>query len=348
MPQPGSDEKQLEIKVGALILVALGILIGFILLLSDVSFKSKQELAVYFQNPGGLSPGAAVKVAGRKAGAIQEMTFMGQSGPVNPKDSKPSLVRVLIEIDEELYQSLRADARFYITTKGMLGDPFLEIDPGSASAPYDRKAPLFGVDPPRLDLFMADTYSLIKSLNGVIDRNANHIDALLGGTARLLGAVDRAMETDGGVGMERVNTVFDNVDGLVTDTRSLVNGINSRYVENPGIARTLKHMESLTRKLDTEVEPLLKELRTALAGLERISDTLGPEEQQRIKKAIAKLDDIAARTDKMIARGDAVMSRMERGEGTVGRLLQDEEIYDDLKELIRDIKRHPWKIIWQD
>ncbi len=348
MAQPGSDEKQLEIKVGALILVALGILIGFILLLSDISFKAKQDLSVFFQNPGGLSPGAAVKVAGRKAGAVQEMTFMGRTGPVNPTDNRPSLVRVLIEIDEELYQSLRADARFYITTKGMLGDPFLEIDPGSAPIPYDRKAPLFGVDPPRIDLFMADTYALIKSLNGVIDRNADHIDALLGGTAKLLGAVDRAMETDGGVGLDRVNTVFDNVDGLVADTRNLVNGINSRYVEDPGVARTLKHMESLTRKLDTEVDPLLKEIRSALAELERISGTIGPEEQLRIRKAVAKLDDIAARTDKMIARGDAMMSRMERGEGTVGRLMKDEEIYDDLKELIRDIKRHPWKIIWED
>ena len=42
------------------------------------------------------------------------------------------------------------------------------------------------------------------------------------------------------------------------------------------------------------------------------------------------------------------VARLEKGEGTVGQLLEDEEIYDDLKELIRDIKRHPWKLIWQD
>jgi len=32
----------------------------------------------------------------------------------------------------------------------------------------------------------------------------------------------------------------------------------------------------------------------------------------------------------------------------VGQMLSDEEIYDDLKELLRDIKQHPWKLIWEE
>ena len=48
---------------------------------------------------------------------------------------RPSLLRVRIEVDAEVYKSIRDDVRFYITTKGVLGDPFLEIDPGvSATA----------------------------------------------------------------------------------------------------------------------------------------------------------------------------------------------------------------------
>lgn len=348
MPHLGSDEKHLELKVGAVILIALVLLIAFILLLSDFSFKSKRELTVYFQNPGGLSPGAAVKAAGRKAGAVQEMTFIGQEGPTNPLTQKPAMVRVLIEIDEEIYRALRADAKFYITTKGMLGDPFLEIAPGFSKASYSEEITLFGIDPPRLDLFMADTYVLVKGLSGIIERNANDLDALIGGSARLVGTLDRALEADGGVEVAKVNDIFNNIDGLVSDTRRLVGGVQKLYVDDPDVARTIGNMASLTRKLDNEVEPLLAEIKSALLGIERVTGTLGPEEQRRIKAAVAKIDDIASRTDKMIARGDAVMLRLERGEGTVGQLLKDEEIYDDLKELIRDIKRHPWKLIWED
>ena len=75
---------------------------------------------------------------------------------------------------------------------------------------------------------------------------------------------------------------------------------------------------------------------------------LGPEEQKSLKDALLRLDDIAARADTALADVNGLVGKMKNGEGTVGQMLQDEEIYDDLKELIRDLKQHPWKLIWED
>jgi phospholipid/cholesterol/gamma-HCH transport system substrate-binding protein len=36
------------------------------------------------------------------------------------------------------------------------------------------------------------------------------------------------------------------------------------------------------------------------------------------------------------------------GRGTIGQLIIDQEIYDDLKEMLRDLKRHPWKMLWRE
>jgi len=343
-----SDERQLELKVGAMILVAIALLVTFVLILGDFSFESKQEVIVYFENPGGLSPGAPVKVAGRGVGKITAMTFLGQNGPIDPVTRKPALIKVALEITEEAHLSLREDARFYVTTKGMLGDPFMEIDPGIAKRQYDQKSPFFGVNPPRLDLFIADTYELIRGLNNLIARNAENLDLLLGGSAKLVGTLDRIIDADGGVEMKKFDKIVDNVNGLVDDSRNLVANINERYVEDPTISRTFKHMESLSAKLDKEVSPLLAEIREALNTFESLADTLGPEEKKRIKKAIKELDSITSRTTKLIARADKIMADIEKGKGTVGQMLQDQEIYDDIKALIRDIKRHPWKLIWED
>jgi phospholipid/cholesterol/gamma-HCH transport system substrate-binding protein len=344
----GSDERHLEVKVGAMILVAIGLLVTFVLLLSDFSFKTKKELNVYFQNPGGLSPGAPVKVAGRKAGTISAMTFLGQSGPPDPATLKPALVKVVIKIEEELHDALRADAKFYITTKGVLGDPFLEVDPGISKQKYRENVPLFGVNPPRIDLFIADTYELIRGLNGLIERNAKNLDLLLGGSAKLVGAIGKFIESDAGVEMAELNQLTDNVNGLVDDSRDLVAGVKEKYVDNPDILKTFKSMRSLADTLNKEVNPLLADIRGALKSVESLSDTLGPEDKNRIKSAIKKLDNLATRTDKLAQRADRIMARIESGEGTVGQMIQDEEIYDDIKELIRDIKRHPWKLIWED
>ena len=44
----------------------------------------------------------------------------------------------------------------------------------------------------------------------------------------------------------------------------------------------------------------------------------------------------------------AVSTRVRSGHGTVGALLMDEEIYDDLQEMIRDLKHNPWKFFWRE
>ena len=40
-----------------------------------------------------------------------------------------------------------------------------------------------------------------------------------------------------------------------------------------------------------------------------------------------------------------VAERLERGEGTVGRFLTDESVYDNLEAFTEDIKRNPWKLM---
>lgn len=346
MNAPGSDERYLELKVGAMVLVALALLVTFILILGDWSLGRTAEIAVYFQNPGGLTGGSAVKVAGRKVGTISEMSFLGQAGPRNPASGLPAVVRARIAVDEEVRTALRSDAKFYVTTKGVLGDPFLEIEPGISPVPLDLNKPVFGVDPPRLDLFVADAYELVRSLNRLLERNAGNLDRLLGGSARLIGSLERMV--DGGVETARLDHVFEGVEQLVGETRELVTGAKEKYVDDPQVGRILNNLESISASLNREIDPMLKETRQALDSVQRLSETIGPDDQKRIKSAIAKLEGVMKRTDKVLVGVDQMIERVRRGEGTVGQLMADEEIYDDLKELIRDIKRNPWKIIWED
>ncbi|UCD55495.1 MAG: MCE family protein [Candidatus Omnitrophota bacterium] len=51
-----------------------------------------------------------------------------------------------------------------------------------------------------------------------------------------------------------------------------------------------------------------------------------------------KLDQIADSTN-------VVMTRLKEGEGTVGKLLVEEKIYNDLEVLVEDVKKHPWKLL---
>ena len=59
---------------------------------------------------------------------------------------------------------------------------------------------------------------------------------------------------------------------------------------------------------------------------------------------------LAISEDLAAASGDVrtVIDRIEQGEGSIGRLLRDEEIFEDMREFVRELKRRPWRIIWKE
>jgi hypothetical protein len=67
-----------------------------------------------------------------------------------------------------------------------------------------------------------------------------------------------------------------------------------------------------------------------LAGI----DPLPMHEVVRLAKSIA--DNI----------NDSII-RIKNKEGTIGKLLYDDAIYNELEALIIDIRKHPWKLFWK-
>lgn len=66
-----------------------------------------------------------------------------------------------------------------------------------------------------------------------------------------------------------------------------------------------------------------------------------PVPMEEITKTMKELSDNAKA---ITESAKVVLGRLERGEGTVGKLLVEDKIYNDLEEFVEDIKRHPWKL----
>ena len=57
------SQRASEVKVGTLILFALAILMGFVVVMGDMTFEPTYTVYVDFENPGGLQNGAPVRLA---------------------------------------------------------------------------------------------------------------------------------------------------------------------------------------------------------------------------------------------------------------------------------------------
>jgi phospholipid/cholesterol/gamma-HCH transport system substrate-binding protein len=120
-------------------------------------------------------------------------------------------------------------------------------------------------------------------------------------------------------------------------------------VDNPKIDRMLNNADQLVASANRDVPPLLQDGRAALSDARRVINTVGSEEQTAKIKTV--IDDVATMTaDGKAAVKDAkaLVAHVKQGRGSVGALVMDEQLFDDLQEMARDLKHNPWKFFWKE
>jgi phospholipid/cholesterol/gamma-HCH transport system substrate-binding protein len=339
-----SEARSIEVKVGALILVSLVLLGGFVLIMGGLSLEKTYRLYVDFDNPGGLLSGAAVRIGGVKVGSVKDLEFLG--GTVDPKTGRRVVVRTEIDVERRVQASIHQDADFYVTAQGVLGEQFLAINPGSPDKPaLAEGAEVKGIDPPRLDLFLAKAYELLDTTVEGIKNNRATLSDIIDNTDGLLKGLNFVVSGN----RERIERTLANVEDITVEAKQLTHDARVNYVDNPKVLSTVDRVNDLVARIQEDSGPMLKDAREALANLNRVSATVGdPKEQEKIRKTLADIAQLAERANATAADAQAIAAHIKSGKGTVGALVMDEEIYDDMQEMVRDLKHNPWKFLWRE
>ena len=340
-----AQERSIEVKVGILILVALGILGGFVLVMGGMSFEKTYTIYVDFDNPGGLQSGAPVKIAGVDVGKVDEMQFRG--GELDPKTGRRPMVRCKLQVKTKVRKTIHDDAEFYVTTQGVLGEQFLAIEPGSPNHPEldpDKTIPK-GVGPPRLDLFFAKAYELLDMTVTGLNNNKDLVKDIATNTRDLLGGLNGALTDNRG----RIDRIMANLDSLTAEANTLTKDARTNYVDNPKMLTTVDNIEKITTDLKNDSGPLLSDAKEAIANLNRASKVVGDKDgEAKLRKTLNDVSELASRANSIASDAQSIVTHIKRGEGTVGALVMDEELYDNLQEMTRDLKHNPWKFFWKN
>lgn len=339
-----ANARSIEVKVGFLILTAIGLLVAFILVMGSINFQPTYTIHVDFDNPGGLQSGAPVKIAGVKVGKIDEIQFRG--GKVDATGRREPLVRVKTSIEKRYQDSIHENGLFYVTTQGVLGEQFLQIEPGSADRPIVQDgATVRGLDPPRLDMLLAEGYELLHSTVTAMRDNREEIRDTFDGLRTTLKGTGTFFEHN----QDRLDRIAANVEQVTVDGGELVKGARDKYVDNPQIDRIITNTDALTGQLANETPELVADAKVTLKNARRLSDTVGSEQQQaKIQKIIDDTGQLVGQARGATADAQAILGHVKRGRGTVGALVMDEQLFDDLQEMARDLKHNPWKFFWRE
>ncbi len=337
-------ERGLEFKVGLLIIVAAVILVGFVFILGNFSLKDGFTIYVEYDYSGNLQEGAPVKVAGIKVGKVEAVHFYG--GKVNPATGRR--VQVLVEawVEDRAHESIRQDAEFFVNTAGVLGEQYLEIVPGDDydNPPIELGATVTGKNPPRTDLVVARLYEVLENLSEVLRDDKDTIKDLLKNSASAVSEVNNLLIAN----REQLSSLIGETSELADQAGQTLQKVNQGIGDPKVIRRTIEDADALlvaARGAITTVTP------EAVALIDDANRVTGIITEERIDRAIGAADKAATAAQKaggLIDNVDGMVTDLRAGKGTAGALLVKEELYADLRELIRDLKRNPWKFFWKE
>ena len=126
------SQKQLkwsQLRVGLTVVIASTTLAVLIFLMSGTGgwFTRKITLRSYFDNAGGLREGAPVRLAGVDIGNVTGIRIV---------DGKPTTpVEVTMKVNTKYSFNLRKDSVTLMSTAGVLGETYVDIDSSTAKAP---------------------------------------------------------------------------------------------------------------------------------------------------------------------------------------------------------------------
>ncbi len=340
-------ERGLEFKVGLLILISSAILIGFIFVLGNFSLSSGFAIKLDYEYVGNLQKGAPVKVSGIKVGKITEIEFFG--GKQDPKLGQRVQVRVTAWVEDRVKDSIRSDAEFFINTAGVLGEQYLEIVPGKD---WDKPPITAGTvvhdarvkNPPRTDLVVARLYEVLDGVSSVLRDDRDAIKNLLSNGASAVAEVNKLLVEN----RASIAQLFVSAAQLAAEGKQTLQKLNVGLGDGKPVAGLIASADATLDAAKNSLTTLTPSANALMTDATRVTGLLTEPRLANIDKAIESAGGAAGKAGTLLDNTNGVVVDLRAGKGTVGSLLSRDELYSDLRELIRDLKRNPWKFFWKE
>jgi phospholipid/cholesterol/gamma-HCH transport system substrate-binding protein len=338
-----------EVKVGAFVAAGLAVAGLVVFMIGDErrAFEKKERFYAIFDDVQGLTRGAPVRMGGVDVGQVAAVVY--------GEDAKDSRLHVSMDIVKMEARRVREDSVVTIANKGLLGDKMVVIKVGSPEKPQLPSGSTLKTEP-GLDLSaMTDRISAItvkaetvmtnleKTTNTFADPDVREdLRTAVKSLSHILKSVD---EGDGYVSRllrdpAEANRLSQAVASMrhaaaeLDQTLSSANAVMGRVQQGPGFAHDVLYGEGPSNAV-AEIGRAAGELATTLEGVRKgnglaHSVIFGDDATQQL---VGDLNSIA-KDVKTVVEG------VRAGRGTIGALMVDPSVYEDLKSLLGNVERN--------
>jgi phospholipid/cholesterol/gamma-HCH transport system substrate-binding protein len=249
-----------EAKVGALVTSTVVIALGFAWLLGFRNpFLDQNYFYVSYNFAGGIDVGSHVRLSGIKVGKVEEIEFFAPSpaDAVSQRESGSAdqtenlaltPVRLKISVRQAALPGIRKNSRFYINLAGLIGERYIEITPGTLdSPPLKAGETMAGVDPPRIDQLISQSFNLAGKIQELIENNKGDITRSIELLYKLSNNLNKTLEKidESKILSKDLSRLITNLMELSADLREVTKGARTEEGQ-----KTLKLLHELLWRLE--------------------------------------------------------------------------------------------------
>lgn len=250
-----------EAKVGLLLVATASLAVAFAWVVGVQNpFKQSVEFYITYNFAGGIEVGSPVRVSGIKVGKVERIDFfvpldtkqVALTEPGSPDDlgSEKAVapLKIKISVRKDAAVGVRKDSRFYINLAGIIGERYIEITPGAIKSPQVQPGDtMAGIDPPRIDQIISQSFDLAGKIKEIIDENKGDITRSIDLLYKLSGNLNKTLEwvDKSQVFKTDLSRLINNLINITEDIR-----VVSSKTRTPEGEKSLKLMYDLLWRLE--------------------------------------------------------------------------------------------------
>jgi len=287
-------DRKVELQVGLVVVLAVIIFAWGIIWLKEYKFRQERyTYSVLFPNVGALEIGDPVAVLGVAKGGVEKMViYQGE---------------VLVTFNLSSDVILKEDATFTVKNIGLMGERYIEVEPGHSQILLDLSKLQKGF----FDSGIPEVMGMMGEMITEIRRLTSHFQGTFG-TAWAEESIKKSIE----------------------NMRRLSEDLSSLLAQNKKkIGKTVNNLHYASSELKKMVDDNKEKLNSTVDNFASASE--------RFKNITEVLDSLSFSLK-------ILSEKIEKGEGTLGKLINDKSLYEELKnttksvdELVKDIKKNP-------
>lgn len=344
------DERVLQFRIGLFLLIAMMIL-AILIVYNTEGWTSQYSVHLKPATAPGVSVGTPVRKHGIRIGRVASVT---------PEDDYVALelkINKNVKVYEGEVCSIGADS--------FLGDSVIKVIPVNAqergnplldgqlmSKVSVKRNPLELIDVAiNLETQIQETLATFRQAGIAVDEAGQGIKAI---TDQFNGAMAddeselkkalnefRGMSQKAQLALDSFNRVFESVQSIVGDPALKVK-VNDALAELPAIFEELRGTVKTTRETIDSFKAVSGSASTNLENLEQFTASLkteGPQILTQVNSSLKNIDGLVNQVKQFAENLDEFKLNLpDFNEGTVGKLFNETELYDNLNEAARNIR----------